>query len=32
MVKFKFNSGYGTLLCENCGVIIATSIKFFKFK
>ena len=25
MVKFKFNGGYGALLCENCGVIIATS-------
>lgn len=27
MVKFKFNSGYGALLCENCGVIIATSTR-----
>lgn len=25
MVKLKFNGGYGALLCENCGVIIATS-------
>lgn len=25
MVKIKFNGGYGALLCENCGVIIATS-------
>lgn len=25
MVKIKFNGGYGALLCENCGIIIATS-------
>ena len=25
MVKIKFNGGYVALLCENCGVIIATS-------
>lgn len=27
MVKLKFNGGYGALLCENCGVIIATSAR-----
>ena len=27
MVKFKVNSGYGALLCENCGIIIATSTR-----
>jgi hypothetical protein len=23
-MKFKFNSGYGAILCENCAVIIAS--------
>ena len=27
-LNLKFNGGYGALLCENCGVIIATSDKY----